>query len=68
MSDLVQIISSVGFPIFAFLICAYGLKYAYDKSNEQNSKALDNVAELTEAVNHNTIVLTELVQKMDKED
>lgn len=66
MNDIVQIISSVGFPIVAFLICAYGLKYAYDKSNEQNSKALDTVAELTEAVNHNTIVLTELVERIDK--
>ena len=37
MEVWVQIISTVGFPIAAFLIAAYGLKYAYDKSIEQNS-------------------------------
>ena len=41
MEVWVQIISTVGFPIAAFLIAAYGLKYAYDKSIEQNSAALD---------------------------
>lgn len=66
--DIVQVISAVGFPIVSFFVAAYGLKYSFDKSNEQNNKALDTVAELTEAVNHNTLVLTELVEKLNKED
>lgn len=61
MNDLVQIISTVGFPIFSFLICAYGLKYSYDKSLEQNKNNIDTLSELSKSINHNTEVLTELV-------
>lgn len=66
--DLVSIISQVGFPIFAFLVAVYGLKYAYDSSLKQNEKAFDTVAELTSAVNNNTLVLTELVDRLSKEN
>lgn len=62
--DIVNIITQVGFPIFAFLVAVYGLKYAYDSSLKQNERAFDNIAELTKAVNNNTIVLTELVEKI----
>lgn len=57
-----QLIGSVGFPIVSFLIAAYFIKYTYDKS-------FDSISKLTEAVNNNTIVLTNLVEKLeDKED
>lgn len=65
METWVQIISTVGFPIVAFLIAAYGLKYAYDKSTEQNESALDKIADLTKAVNNNTLVLSHLVDKLE---
>ena len=65
MQVWVQIISTVGFPIAAFLIAAYGLKYAYDKSMEQNSAALDKIGDLTQAVNNNTLVLSHLVDKLE---
>ena len=41
MTEFTQIISTVGFPIFSFLLCGYALKYVYDK--ERNS--LDNTIE-----------------------
>lgn len=57
-----QLIGSVGFPIVSFLIAAYFIKYTYDKS-------FDSISKLTEAVNNNTIVLTNLVEKLEaKED
>lgn len=65
METWVQIISTVGFPIVAFLIAAYGLKYAYDKSTEQNASALEKIADLTQAVNNNTLVLSHLVDKLE---
>lgn len=65
MEVWVQIISTVGFPIAAFLIATYGLKYAYDKSIEQNSSALDKIGDLTKAVNNNTLVLSHLVDKLE---
>ncbi len=64
--DIVNIVSQLGFPIFAFIVAVYGLKYAYDTSMKQNDKAMENIAELTKAVNNNTIVLTELVEKLEK--
>ena len=59
--DLVQIISTVGFPIFSFLACGAGLKYVYDHS-------LIEISKLTEAVNQNTITLTKLVEHFNKEE
>lgn len=62
--DVIQAIQSVGFPIVAFLIAVYGIKYAYDKSLDQQNKSLDSITELSKAVNHNTEVLTQLVEEI----
>lgn len=59
--EYVSLISDVGFPIFAFCIAVYALKYAYDKSFSQ-------IAELTEAVNSNTQILIKLVERMETHD
>ena len=65
MNDLVQIISTVGFPIVAFLICVYGLKYAYDKSREDNNKNMEIITKLADSINNNTVVLTQLVEEIN---
>lgn len=71
MTDWAQIISTIGFPIVSFLIAAYFIKYTYDKTAEANSKAMDKIGTLADAVNHNTEVLTQLVTEIrdiDKEE
>lgn len=65
MSEVVQIISTVGFPIVSFLIAAYFIKYTYDKTAEANKEAMDKIGALAEAVNNNTVVLTHLVEKIE---
>ena len=65
MNDIVQIISTVGFPIVSFLIAAYFIKYTYDKTAEANKEAMDKIGALAEAVNNNTTVLTQLVQQIN---
>lgn len=65
MNDVVQIISTVGFPIVSFLIAAYFIKYTYDKTAEANKEAMDKIGALAEAVNNNTVVLTQLVQQIN---
>ena len=65
MNDVVQIISTVGFPIVSFLIAAYFIKYTYDKTAEANKEAMDKIGALAEAVNNNTTVLTQLVQQIN---
>ncbi len=61
---ITTLISTIGFPIVAFFVCCYALKYAYDKSLEANKNAFDKLENLTEAINNNTIVLTQLVEKV----
>lgn len=71
MNDIVQIVSAVGFPIVAALGCAYFVKWQY----EQNQKQMDEmrkehkeeVANMTKAIENNTIALTRLIEKIDKE-
>lgn len=64
MTELVQIISTVGFPIVSFLIAAYFIKYTYDKTTEANKAAMDKIGALAEAVNHNSEVLVTLVDEI----
>lgn len=66
--DWIQAISTVGFPICSFLIAAYFIKYSYDKSNEMFTQSIDKIGKLANAVNNNTMVLTELVKKLDGSD
>lgn len=66
--DWIQAVSTVGFPICSFLIAAYFIKYSYDKSNEMFSQSIDKIGKLANAVNNNTMVLTELVKKLDISD
>ena len=65
VSEVTQIISTVGFPIVSFLIAAYFIKYTYDKTAEANKDAMEKIGELAEAVNNNTVVLTHLVEKIE---
>ena len=64
MTELVQIISTVGFPIVSFLIAAYFIKYTYDKTTEANKEAMDKIGAVAEAVNHNSEVLVTLVDEI----
>lgn len=66
--DWVQAISTVGFPICSFLIAAYFIKYSYDKSNDMFKDSIEKIGTLATAVNNNTMVLTELVKKLDGSD
>lgn len=68
MNEFMQAISTVGFPIVAFAICAWFLKYVYDKSLAQFDKSLDKLGTLAEAINHNSEVLADLVKEVRKDD
>ena len=67
MNEWAQIISTVGFPIVSFLLCGVALKYVYDKERKSLDETIDKIAKLTEAVNHNSEVLTRLVDKEEEE-
>lgn len=68
MSDAVNIITNVGFPIFSFIVCAWFIKYSYDKSLDMYKESIDKIGTLADAVNHNTEVLLTLVKEVEKDE
>lgn len=66
MTDILTAISTVGFPIVSFLICAWFIKYSYDRAMEQNKDALEKIGTLADAINRNTITLAELVEELKR--
>lgn len=63
MNELTTIISTVGFPIFSFLITGFALKYVYDRERKSLDDTIDKIGKLTEAVNHNSEVLSRFVKE-----
>lgn len=64
MSDVVNIISTVGFPIFSFICCGFALKYVYDKERASLDATIEKIGSLTLAVNNNSEAIRELTQEM----
>ena len=65
MSEIVQIISTVGFPIFSFLLCGYALKFVYVRERQSLDNAVDKLGALTDAVNHNSETVNRLVDELN---
>lgn len=69
MEAWVTLISNVGVPAASFLLASWFIRYMYDKSSAQVESAIKSVSDLASAVNHNTEVLTELVNEIkDKKE
>lgn len=68
---LLDAVSVVGFPIVMCLVFMYYVKYLTDKNSEQIDKMQtqhrQETSELTKAVENNTLALTRLIEKLDKE-
>lgn len=64
MNEIAQIISTIGFPIFSFLICGYALKYVYDKERKSLDDAIQKLGELTMAVEHNSEAIRDLAKDL----
>lgn len=67
MSDVVNIISTVGFPIFSFLMCGYALKYVYDKERKSLDDAIAKLGDITMAVEHNAEAIRDLTKELGKD-
>lgn len=64
MNDIAQIVSTVGFPIFSFLLCGRALKYVYDKERASLDDAIKKLGELTMAVEHNSEAIRDLTKSL----
>jgi hypothetical protein len=71
MNDIAQIISAIGFPIVAAVGCAYFVKWQYEQNQKQiedmRKEHKEEVTNMTKAIENNTIAITRLVEKLDKE-
>lgn len=70
-NDVVQIISTLGFPIAMCVGACFFIKYQFDTSNKQmedlRKEHKEEIKQMTEAINNNTLVIQKLVDKLDKE-
>lgn len=68
---VVQAVSTFGFPIVMCGTMAYYVKYITDKHREEVSKLNEQhkqeMLDIVKAVDNNTIALTKLCEKLDKE-
>lgn len=72
MENIVSVISAVGFPIVAAVGCAYFVKWQYEQNQKQieemRKEHKEETANMTKAIENNTIALTKLIDKLDRED
>lgn len=71
MDTLVQVITSVGFPIFACLCLGY---YVFTQINQYRAdikeiqkEHKDEISKMTEALNNNTLTIQKLIDKLDED-
>ena len=66
---VVQLISTVGFPIVMCGVMGYYVKYLNDAHKEEinkiNDEHMDEVDKLTNTIDNNTIVMEQLSTKID---
>lgn len=72
MNDVVNIITTVGFPIAMCLGMMWYVKYITDQHRidrlESDKMHKEAIAQVTEALNNNTLVLQKLCTLVGKED
>lgn len=71
MNEWLQAITTVGFPIVMCGAMAYYVKYVTDKHRDEVTKLNDQHKEemlnIVKALDNNTIALSKLCEKLDKE-
>lgn len=72
VEEITNLVQLVGFPAALCVILLIGFKYIFDKfmtemaqERESHRKEIETV---TQAVNNNTVALTKLSEKLDKEN
>ena len=72
MNEIVQIISTLGFPIAMCVGACFFIKYHFDTSNNQmediRKDHKEEIKALKDSLDNNTIALTKLLDKLNQED
>ena len=71
MNEIVQIISTLGFPIAMYVGACFFINYQFDPNAKQmedlRKEHKEEIKQMTDAINNNTLVIQKLVDKIDKE-
>lgn len=70
MTEICQVISTIGFPITSFLLCGWALRYVYDKERASLEAAISKLGDLTMAVEKNSESIRDLAREIrgDKDE
>jgi len=70
-ADILSAIGSFGFPIVMCIVVCFYVKYIIDKNSEQLNEITKEhkteVAEMTKAIENNTLALTRLLERLSEE-
>ena len=70
LANITQLITTLGFPVVACVCMGYYVKYITDRNREEihslNEQHRQEMAEITQAVNNNTLALTSLKDYIEK--
>lgn len=68
MNEILNAVTTVGFPIVVCIIVMAYVKYISDKNSEEikaiTAEHKTEVAEMTKAIENNTIALTKLLERL----
>lgn len=68
INEILQAITTVGFPVVMCGAMAWYVKYITDKNREQmamlNSQHREELFEITEAINNNTLAMQKLIDRV----
>lgn len=71
MSDVTTLISTLGFPIAMCVGACFFIKYLFDtftkQITEMQKEHKEEVQSMNTAIENNTLILTKLCEKLDKE-
>lgn len=71
MNDITTLISTLGFPIAMCVGACFFIKYLFDtftkQITEMQKEHKEEVRSMNTAIENNTLILTKLCEKLDKE-
>ena len=70
--SIVQLISTIGFPIVCCLMMGWYIKYVSDADRTEINKITEQhrneMTEITTAINNNTLALTKLCERLERSE
>ena len=70
MNDIINLITTIGFPAACFIMAGFYVKYREDKNDQKFERLSDQHSEemrqITEALNNNTLAIQKLTNELER--